>query len=410
MPSKQMLAKYAAVAVNVGVGIGPGDRLIITAPVTTLAFTRLLVREAYRAGASNVDVLWDDDDVTLSRFTDGSLAAAESVTGYSQLLKAAIHTKDFSLKVLAENPNLLSGQKPELVAAFQQVNRDHIREFDVLRRNFHTQWAVVAASVPEWAKSVFPDLESGEAVESLWDAIFRTCRIDEEDPIAAWDAHCGELQARADFLNTKTFKSIRYSGPGTDLTLGLPDNHIWRGGSTKSQSGRSFVPNIPTEEVFTAPHRNRGDGVIAGTKPVTVAGNVVSGLVVTVENGKVIEATASQGQEILDRTLASDDGALHFGEVALVPQSGSVAREKLVWNNVLFDENDACHIAFGQSYGINLDGGSTMREDDLRAAGMNQSSIHLDFVVGSEDLDIFGIRDAGSPELIMSAGEWAFEV
>ncbi len=409
MPSQDLLAKYASVAVKVGVGIWPGDRLIITAPITTLDFTRLLVREAYRAGASNVDVLWDDDELTLSRFTDGSVEAAKSITGYSRLLKAATHTGDFSLKVLAENPKLLSGQKADLVSTFQRVNRDYIREFDVLRRNFHTQWAVVAASVPEWAMSVFPDMGSDAAVENLWDAIFRTCRIHEENPVAAWEAHCDELQARADFLNMKSFESIRYLGPGTDLTLGLPENHVWCGGSTKSQSGRSLVPNIPTEEVFTAPHRSRGDGFISGTKPLVVAGNMVDGLVITVENGTVVDATASQGQEILDKTLASDDGSLHFGEVALVPQSGSVAREKLVWNNMLFDENDGCHIAFGQSYGITLEGGSNMGEDELMAAGMNQSSIHLDFVVGSEDLEILGIPAMGSPELIMSAGEWAFE-
>ena len=410
MPSKDLLEKYATVAVNVGLGLGPGDRLIIYAPMATLEFTRLLVREAYRSGASNVDVLWEDDQLTLSRFADGTVEAAESITGYSQLIKAAAHTGDFSLKVLAEDPYLLSGQNPELVSTFERVNRDYIREFDVLRRSFHTQWGVVAASVPQWARSVFPDLDPEVAVESLWDAIFRTCRIDEENPVEAWKAHCDELQARADFLNLHSFESIRYSGPGTDLTLGLPERHIWHGGATISQSGRSFVPNIPTEEVFTAPHRNRGDGVITCTKPLVVGGNLVDGLVVTVENGRVVDATASQGQEILDKTLASDDGSLHFGEVALVPQSGSVAREKLVWNNMLFDENDGCHIAFGQSYGIGLEGGSIMSEDELTAAGMNQSSIHVDFVVGSSELDIFGLPDVGPPELIMSAGEWAFEV
>lgn len=404
MPSTELLSKYAEVAIRVGVGLETGQRLLITSSVEVVEFTRHLVDAAYRAGATNVDVMWSDDHISRSRFEHGPPAAAEVVTTSARAAMAAFEAGDQFLYVSANDPDALAGVDPSLIAGFQRTNQAAVEPLTRARGSLQRQWSVVAAPNPAWATSVFPDVEQTEAIERLWSAIFRACRVDQDDPVAAWRAHVSELDARSRYLTSRSYVSLRYEGPGTDLSLGLPERTIWIGGN----AGSSFVPNIPTEEVFCGPHRLKGDGVVTSTKPLSLFGNLVEDFSFRVAEGRIVEATASKGQAVLDQLLTTDDGSVRFGECAMVPMSSAVAAEGLVWNNTLYDENDGCHIAVGRAYPINIEGGPKMTVDELAEAGLNMSSTHVDFVVGSAQLNVYGVTDDGTQEPIISNGEWGF--
>jgi aminopeptidase len=409
MPDAQLLQKYAQVAIEVGVGLGPGDRLLITSPISAAPFTRLLASTAYEKGAVNVDVIWTDEDVTRSRFSDGPSEAAEAITGASYLLNNTLTTGDYLLSVRADDPNLLAGQDPERVANHQRVNSDFTRPAREAISTLTKNWSIVAAPTPVWARAVFPYLDDERAVEAMWDAVFRVCRVYQPDPVGAWEEHLAEIENRSAYLNGRRFDALRYRGPGSDLVLGLPDGHVWLGGQVKGPGG-GFVPNIPTEEVFTAPDLRRAEGRIRATKPLSLFGTLVEELAFEMSEGMVVAATASTGQDMIDRILERDDSTKRFGEAALVPQSSNVAREGLIWQNTLYDENDACHIALGTAYPVCIEGGAAMSVEERRERGLNSSSVHIDFVVGSTELDIFGVDSEGVEEPILVAGEWAFEV
>ncbi len=404
MPSSELLAKYADVAIRVGIGLSPGDRLLISSPIAAAEFTRVLVEQAYEAGALNVDVFWSDEAVSRARYQRGSAGASEVVSSAAHAQLAAYEAGDLFLYVSANDPNSLAGIDSALVASFQKVNGTALEELTRARGTMRRAWSVVAAPSEAWAKTVFPDESTLGAVEQLWSAIFRACRADQDNPVAAWQAHVGDLSARSKYLTGRGYTGLRYEAPGTDLTLGLPDNPVWVGGN----AGGAFVPNIPTEEVFAAPHRMVGEGVVSATKPLSLFGNLIEGFSFEVSAGKIVKATAEKGQETLDRLLETDEGSVRFGETAMVPMSSAVAAEGLVWNNTLYDENDGCHIAVGRAYPICVEGGTTMTPEDLEAAGLNLSTTHVDFVVGSPDLNVFGVLPGGGEEPIIAGGEWGF--
>ena len=404
MPSSELLAKYADVAIRVGIGLGPGDRLLISSPLAAAEFTRILVEQAYEAGAVNVDVFWSDEAVSRARYERGSAGASKVVSSAAHAQLAAYEAGDLFLYVSANDPNALAGIDAALVAAFQKANGTALEELNRARGTLQRAWSVVAAPSEAWAKTVFPDDSTQDAVEHLWSAIFRACRADQDDPVAAWQAHVGDLTARSRYLTGRGYTGLRYEGPGTDLTLGLPNKTLWVGGN----AGGTFVPNIPTEEVFAAPHRMVGEGVVSATKPLSLFGNLIEGFSFEVSGGKIVMATAEKGQETLDRLLETDEGSVRFGETAMVPMSSAVAAEGLVWNNTLYDENDGCHIAIGRAYPICVEGGATMSPKKLEAAGLNLSTTHVDFVVGSPELNVFGVLPGGEEEPIIAGGEWGF--
>jgi aminopeptidase len=410
LPTEELLEKYAAVAIGVGLGVERGDRVVIASPVQLPAFTRLLVDSAYEGGAESVDVLWFDDQVRRSRFSVGSDAAAAVVSGDSQFRMRAFEAGASYLRVLAEDPSALAGVDTSKVQEHQRVNGQYLKPHMDSMGGFEVPWTVISAPVPAWSATVFPDDGQLEAEEKMWSAIFRACRIDRDDPVAAWRQHLGELNDRRDYLTKRQFVRLRYEGPGTDLVLGMTDRVRWQGGGVRTPSGRPFAPNIPTEEVFTSPHRMKGEGRIQASKPLSYFGDLIDDFALQVAGGRVVEATAGTGQEVLDRVLGTDGGSTRFGEAAMVPQSGAVASEGLVWNNMLYDENDACHIALGQSFVSCFDGASNLSQDDRIDAGLNQSSIHVDFVVGSNELSVFGSHEDGTEEPIISNGEWAFAI
>jgi aminopeptidase len=406
----EKLKNYAELAVNVGVGLKPGQTLIVNAPLEAASLVRLVAESAYQAGARLVDMNFDDDALTLIRYEHaprGSFAAFPywRTEGLAKALKA----EDMAfLSVHATDPDLLKDQDPELIGTAQKSAQTHNRPLTEKISGMAVNWAVVAAPISAWAAKVFPEAAPETRMEKLWEALFKMLRADQADPVAAWRAHLETLREKTDYLNTKHYAALRYRGPDTELTVGLPENHRWLGGQATSQRGYAFVPNMPTEEVFTAPHKDKVEGTVTSSRPLAYAGQLIQDFSFKFSRGRVIEVWAKEGKEALEQLLATDEGARHLGEVALVPNSSPVSRTGLLFYNTLFDENAASHLALGKAYPSTLENGEAMNEQDFVAAGGNDSLTHMDFMVGSADLDIDGVTRDGPTEPLMRAGEWAF--
>jgi aminopeptidase len=404
----ERLQRYADVAVRVGVNVQPGQRLIISADIDTAPLVRAMVRSAYAAGARFVDVLWSDGQVALARLQYAPRDSFDEHDGWRDAaLTALVDGGAGLISITSRDPDLFKDQPPELVSHVQRVYAAQRKPLlERVGRNI-PNWAVVAAPSPGWATRVFPDLAPDEAVARLWEAILAMCRLDTPDPVAAWRSHIADLAARRDQLNGHAFAALRYTGPGTDLTVGLADGHVWESGSSLNAAGTEFVANMPTEEVFTAPHRARVDGVVRASRPLNYAGVLIDQFSLTFESGRVVRAEAAQGEEVLRNLLATDEGAARLGEVALVADSSPVGKTGLLFYNTLFDENAACHLALGTAYRFNITGGNGMDNDAFQAAGGNISNVHVDFMIGSNALDIDGIAADGSTTPVMRAGEYA---
>jgi aminopeptidase len=407
MDFDRRLGKYATVVVEVGLRVEPGDRLLIKAGLDDARLVRLVCEHAYRAGAVNVDVVWTDPDTRRARFTEGSTEAIDELPFDVEVLQRAGERGDSVLRIYSDDPELFADIDPSLVAKFDQRTLSALEDFFTRMDSLEFVWSAVAAPNPAWARHVFPDLAENEAVDRLWDAVFATCRVDEDDPVGAWNNHLADLAARSAHLTARCYDRLRYAGPGTDLTVGLPQGHIWVGGAGGK---RGSVPNLPTEEVFTSPDRMRADGVIRATKPLSYFGKIIDNFQFRFEDGAVVSATAGTGQDALDLILDMDEGSVRLGEVALVPQSSLVAAQDLVWRHMLFDENDASHIALGDAYPVCFDGGAAMSRKEQLSVGLNHSDVHVDFVVGSPDLDIVGVSADGNEEPLLLHGEWAFDM
>jgi aminopeptidase len=271
-------------------------------------------------------------------------------------------------------------------------------------------WNVICAPVQGWADLVFPDVPEEKRVDRLWEQIFSVLQLEETDPVEVWEQRLGQLNGVCDYLNRKAYSSLIYRGPGTDLTVGLPEGHIWHGGKTESKAGIDFAANIPTEEVFTLPHREKVDGKVRATKPLSHAGTLIKDFEFEFEAGKVVGFEASSGKHVLQNITDTDDGAIRLGEVALVPHSSSISQSGLLYYNALYDENAASHLALGRAYKFTIEGGASMTDAEFEVAGGNSSRVHVDFMIGSNELDIDGVTEGGEREAIMRAGEWAFEL
>jgi aminopeptidase len=406
MVSEQQLERYADVITTIGLKIEAGDWLVIKTSLEQGPLVRIISARAYEMGADNVTVLFYDPETERTRFSHGSSEAWGEICHQADAMNQASAAGASFLRILDEDPELYAGIDPERVAI-------HNRAFDAARRptierigSHQIAWSIVAAPGRGWAARVFPELDEDGAIERLWEAILRVCRVDQANPVAAWNDHLAMLDARQTFLTERRFDRLRYSGPGTDLTIGLPSDHRWLAGA---KGRRGSVPNLPTEEVFTAPHRARVDGVVRATKPLSHLGAMIEDFELRFEAGMVVEAQARSGQSALDQLLATDEGAMRLGEAALVPQSSLVAAENLIWRNGLLDENDACHIAFGRAYPACVADGPAMSADERIAAGLNASDVHVDFVVGSTELDVVGVTADGDEEPLLIKGEWAFD-
>jgi aminopeptidase len=314
------------------------------------------------------------------------------------------------LSIYANDPDLLKDEAPEGVGMLQTATSRAMQPFRELVSRNQTNWAVIAAAGSGWAAKVFPDRPAGEQTALLWDEINRLCRLDRPDPIAAWRQHIDELAARADYLNRRRYDALRYSGPGTELTVGLPGGHVWVSGHTVSRSGIQFTANLPTEEVFTIPHKDRVDGSVRSTKPLSYGGTLVEDFSIRFSGGRVVDVKAARGETVLRHLIETDAGAARLGEIALVPHSSPVSQSGRLFYNTLFDENAATHVALGAAYKFTLQGADSMDDDAFGRAGGNHSVIHVDFMIGSGDLDIDGVSANGVSEPLMRRGEWSTAV
>lgn len=404
---EQKLDRLGEVAIRVGLGLAKGQELVMTATLDTLPLVRRITEHAYRAGASLVTALLTDEESTLLRYQFGANESFDYAAGWLyDGMAAAYKSGAARLAVAGGNPGLLSQQDPEKVGrANRAVSKAYRPALERITRH-DINWTIVAAATPAWAATVFPNLPTDQALAKLWDAIFAASRCDLADPVAAWKAHDAGLHKRAAHMNEKRYAALRFKGPGTDLKVGLADDHLWLGGGTTAGNGQYCIPNMPTEEIFTTPHKDVTEGHVTSTKPLSYQGTMIEGIQVRFEAGRVVEAKASNGESVLNQMISTDEGARKLGEVALVPHSSPIAHSGLLFNNTLFDENAACHIALGQAYSTCLKNGDKLTPEQLAKLGANESLIHVDWMIGSGKIDVDGITAAGAAEPIMRQGEW----
>lgn len=403
----EKLDLLAEVAVKVGLGLTTGQELVMTASLDTLALSRKITEQAYKAGASLVTTLYADDEATLARYHYAPDAGFDRAAGWLyEGLGAAFKSGAARLAVAGANPSLLANEDPDKVSrASRAVSKAYRPALEYITRHA-INWTIVAGATPAWAASVFPEATPEEAMAQLWEAIFAVSRINTDDPVAAWKAHDAALQERAALLNAKRYAALKYTGPGTDLSIGLADDHLWMGGGTTAGNGLYCIPNMPTEEIFTTPHKDRVEGTVTASKPLAHQGSMIENIQVRFEAGRIVEAHATRGQDVFEKLLDTDEGARRLGEVALVPHSSPISASGLLFLNTLFDENAASHIALGQAYSTCLKGGDTMSPEELAAHGANDSLIHVDWMIGSGELDIDGVTASGATEPLMRKGEW----
>ena len=402
------LQRLAETAVKVGLRLQPGQDLFLTAPVAALPLARAIVAEAYKAGAGLVTPILADEEIALARFRFAPDLSFDRAPGwlYDGVAKA-FGANTARLAIVGEDPMLLANEDPAKVARASKANSIAYQPALEKIAGFDINWNLVAYPTDSWAKRVFPGETEDVAVGRLAEAIFSASRVDNGDPVAAWTAHNAALGRRTEWLNARKFHALHYSGPGTDLTIGLADGHEWEGGAATAKNGITCNPNIPTEEVFTTPHARRVDGHVVSTKPLSYQGSLIDGIAVRFEAGRIVEAKAARGEDVLKKVLDSDDGARRLGEVALVPHSSPISKSGLLFFNTLFDENAACHIALGQCYAKCFIDGDKLTSDEIAARGGNKSMIHIDWMIGSDRIDIDGVDADGGRTPVFRRGEWA---
>ena len=403
-----LIDRLAEVAVRTGVNLQPGQELVLTAPVSALPLVRAVSRAAYRAGASLVTPLIADPEVALARYRhapDNSFEVAPDWL-YSGMAEA-FGRGAARMAIVGEDPMLLAEADPSKVSRAGKANSRAYKPAMEKITNFDINWSICAWPGEAWAARMFPDLPLDQAQAKLAEAIFAASRVSGADPVAAWADHNATLRTRTDWLNGQRFAALHFRSPGTDLTVGLADDHEWHGGASTAQNGVTCNPNIPTEEVFTTPHAQRVEGTVRSTKPLSHQGSLIDGIEVRFEAGRIVEAKATKGEDVLRELLATDDGAARLGEVALVPHSSPISQSGLLFYNTLFDENAACHIALGQCYSKCFLDGADLTPDQIAQQGGNSSMIHVDWMIGGAETDIDGLTADGTRVPVFRQGEWA---
>ena len=404
------MQEYARLAVRIGANVQKGCTLMLNSPVECAEFARMITLEAYEAGAKDVIVKWSDDAVSRLRFQHARDDVFDHFPEWQTMEYDSLASEPgfARIAIYAEDPEAFAGIDPDRIRRASVSQNKGLKNFyDKLMRNDFA-WCLVSVPVLSWAKKVFPDLEDDRAMEALWDAIYETMRIDGSgNAEEKWKQHTERLHSRCEWLNSLRLQSLHYtSGLGTDFTVQLPENCVWAGGSEKTRDGVEFIANMPTEEIFTAPHKYGGNGILAASRPLCLNGNLISGIRFTVENGRIVKAEAEEGLEILEQTLDMDEGSRYLGELALVEYDSPISNQKLLYYNTLFDENAACHIAFGAAYPDCVKGGGSMNPEELEAAGLNDSDNHEDFMIGTADLEISGVTADGREVQIFRNGNF----
>lgn len=406
---EENLKKYAEVLVKTGVNVSEGHTVVLSIDVDQAPLARLISEAAYEHGAKKVIINWADDELTRQSYTYQDLETLKQVPDYKIAeMDYLIENGASRISVRSSNPDALAGIDSEKIAETQKARSIAMRPMMETTQANKVSWLVASAAGEEWAKKVFPELESTEEqVDALWNAIFESVHLYEEDPIAHWANKVDVLQSKADELNNEAFTALHFTAPGTDLTVGLPKGHRWEGAGSTNARGEIFVANMPTEEVFSAPDANRVDGVVVSTKPLSYAGSIIEGMEFHFKDGKVTKVTAEKGEEVIQKLVQQDEGASRLGEIALVPDESPISQSGLTFFNTLFDENASNHLALGSAYAFSLEGGTEMTREELNAAGLNESNTHVDFMIGTNEMDIDGIKEDGSKVPVFRKGTWA---
>ncbi|PPA68864.1 aminopeptidase [Jeotgalibacillus proteolyticus] len=409
MTHNELLEKYADLAVKVGVNIQPNQWLYIGATIDNAPFVRLVTKKAYEAGAKQVFVDWSDDEVSRMRYDLAPEDSFGEFPDWKRVEREQMAKEGAAfMNIVSASPDLLKGVNPEKISAFQRAAGKALSQYRKYIQSDKVSWTVIAAPSVGWAKKVFPENSDEDAVEALWNAIFKAVRVDQENPVEAWITHDKTLHEKADYLNTKRYSKLHYTAPGTDLVIDLPEGHLWAGAGSVNEKGHTFMANMPTEEVFTVPHKDGVNGTVTNTKPLSYGGNIIDGFTLTFENGRIVDIKADEGQEILTKLIETDEGSHRLGEVALVPHQSPISQSNVLFYNTLFDENASNHLAIGSAYAFCIEGGKNMNEEELANSGLNSSITHVDFMIGSDQMDIDGITKDGQREPIFRNGDWAF--
>lgn len=403
------LDKYADLAIKIGVNLQKNQKLVINAPIEAAEFVRMLTYKAYKAGAKDVYVEWNDNEIKLIKYLNAPIESFKEFpmwksTGYVEMAREGAAF----LSIGSPNPDLLKDVDPKRINIATKTYSKAMEDFMFYMESCKVSWSGVYIPSKEWAKKVFPDLDEKNAVEALWEKIFSVTRINSKEPINAWNVHIDNLKSKLDYLNNKKYKKLHYKSSTTNLKIELPDNHIWIGGGVNNEKGTYFIPNIPTEEIFTAPLMSGVNGTVKSTKPLIVSGKSIRNLTLKFKDGKIVNFIADEGYETLKNLIETDEGSYYLGEVALVPFNSPISNSNIIFYNTLFDENASCHLALGMAYPMCIKGGEEMNKEELKKNDLNTSLIHVDFMIGSPDLNIDGETVDGKYEPIFRNGNWAF--
>lgn len=411
MIEQHTLEKYAELILKKGVNVQQGQPVFITAPIEGAEFTRLVVKKAYELGAKNVHVHWDDDELTLFKYTYAPDEVLRHFPQWAVDLRESFADDGAAfISIYASNPDLLKDIDPTRVAEASKAAGKALTKFRSDMMNDKLTWTVVSIPTKAWAEKIFPDESAENAEARLWEEIIKMVRVDKDDPIQVWDEHNATLKNARERLNEKQYEKLILTAPGTNLEVGLPKGHIWHGGEAVSEKGIVFNPNLPTEEVFSMPHKYEVNGTVASTKPLHYGGSLIDEFTLTFKDGAVVDFSAKQGEDVLKHLLETDEGAKRLGEIALVPDESPISQSGIIFYNTLFDENASCHLALGKAYPTNIEGGSEMDETAMDEHGVNDSITHVDFMIGSAEMNIDGVKADGTKEAVFRNGTWASDL
>ncbi|GAB1305670.1 aminopeptidase [Bacillus altitudinis] len=406
---EKQLDQYAKTIVEVGVNVQSGQEVVVSAFTESVDLVRLVAKHAYERGAKNVHIRWSDGVLTRLKYEHAPQDVFEQFPEWeAQMMETIAKRGGAFITILSESPDLLSGIDSKKIASQQKAAGSALHTYRQYVQSDKVAWTVVGAASKDWAKKIFPEHADEEAVALLWDQIFKVARADQPDPVEAWKKHDESLNEKVKVLNERHYHKLHYEAPGTNLTIELPEQHIWVGAGSVSERGVSFMANMPTEEVFTVPKKDGVNGTVSSTKPLSYAGNIIDEFTLTFENGRIVDVKAKEGEDILTSLVETDEGSHYLGEVALVPDDSPISNSNILYYNTLYDENASNHLAIGSGYAFNIEGGKEMKREELDAAGVNSSITHVDFMIGSKEMNIDGITKDGKREPIFRNGNWAF--
>ncbi len=410
MNFEAQLDQYAQLVVRAGLDVQKGQEVLIEADLEAAPFVRLCAKHAWAAGAGSVTVLWSDEAITRTEYENAGIEVFQKTPAWRVALENGLAERGGALlSVTSGDPYAMAGIDPTLRAERRKAGYRDCHAFYAGMETGKVAWSIVGAASPKWAKAVFPDLPQEEAVQALWQAIFKAARADGPDPIAAWREHQKSFRARANWLNEQQFTALHYQNSiGTDITVGLPKNHVWGGGGSELADGRWQFCNMPTEEIYTSPDKDNVNGTVHSAMPLNHGGSLIDDFSITFQNGRVTDFSAAKGYDALKAIIDTDEGAKHLGECALIPVDSPISRMGVLFYSTLFDENASCHFALGKGFGDSIQGGREMSEEELEQHGINRSATHVDFMLGTADLSITGIKADGTQVPVFQNGNWAF--